>query len=127
MSKGNVLIVDNEENIRDIISRLINLGNYKVFEAGERNAALKIISGENFHMIILTDGEVIKSSSLPKEFFKEEMEKNQLSASLKMDEIEKRHILKVLHQMNGNKAKTAEALGIGLTTLYRKLQKNGVE
>ena len=123
MSKGNVLIVDKEENIRDLLSHLINLENYKVFEAGDDNSALKLISGEDFQVIILTDGEVIKSSSLPKDFFKEEMKKNQLSASLKMDEIEKQHILKVLHQMNDNKAKAAEALGIGLTTLYRKLQK----
>ena len=77
--------------------------------------------------IILMEGDILKSSSLPKEFFKEEMKKNQLSASLKMDEIEKQHILKVLHQTNGNKTKTAEALGIGLTTLYRKLQAYGLE
>ena len=77
--------------------------------------------------IILMEGDILKSSSLPKEFFKEEMKKNLLSASLKMDDIEKHHILKVLHQTNGNKTKTAEALGIGLTTLYRKLQMYGLE
>ena len=33
----------------------------------------------------------------------------------------KRYILAVFEQFDGNKAKTAEALGIGRTTIYRKL------
>jgi DNA-binding NtrC family response regulator len=41
--------------------------------------------------------------------------------------VEKTHILSVLEQTNGNKTKAAEILGIGLTTLYRKLQSYGIE
>ena len=37
-------------------------------------------------------------------------------------EVEKLQILKVLKQTKGNKTKAAEVLGIGITTLYRKLQ-----
>jgi DNA-binding NtrC family response regulator len=44
-----------------------------------------------------------------------------------LDEIEKRHILAILEETGGNKTKTAEILGIGLTTLYRKLQTYGME
>ncbi|RPI71222.1 MAG: sigma-54-dependent Fis family transcriptional regulator, partial [Ignavibacteriales bacterium] len=47
--------------------------------------------------------------------------------SLKLDEIEKHHIISILEKTNGNKTKTAEILGIGLTTLYRKLQVYGLE
>jgi len=35
--------------------------------------------------------------------------------------MEKKHIQKVLKFTKGNKTKTAELLGIGLTTLYRKI------
>lgn len=44
-----------------------------------------------------------------------------------LDEVEKNHILTVLGEAGGNKPKAAEILGIGLTTLYRKLQAYGVE
>lgn len=40
--------------------------------------------------------------------------------------IEKQHIQKVLKFTNGNKTKTAELLGIGLTTLYRKITEYGL-
>jgi transcriptional regulator with PAS, ATPase and Fis domain len=45
----------------------------------------------------------------------------------KLDEVEKLHILKVLEETEGNKTKTAELLGIGLTTLYRKLKEYKIE
>lgn len=41
---------------------------------------------------------------------------------LKLAEIEKLHIRKVLAYTNGNKTRTAELLGIGLATLYRKIE-----
>lgn len=41
--------------------------------------------------------------------------------------IEKIHIQKVLNYTNGNKTKTAELLGIALTTLYRKITEYGLE
>jgi DNA-binding NtrC family response regulator len=41
-------------------------------------------------------------------------------------EFEKRHIAKVLTQMNHNKVSAAEALGIGLSSLYRKLEELGI-
>ncbi len=37
-------------------------------------------------------------------------------------EMEKQHILKVLHYTKQNKTESARLMGIGLTTLYRKLQ-----
>lgn len=40
---------------------------------------------------------------------------------------EKLHIQKVLNYTNGNKTKTAELLGIALTTLYRKITEYGIE
>lgn len=41
--------------------------------------------------------------------------------------MEKNHIQKILQHAKGNKTKTAEILGIGLTTLYRKMEEYGIE
>jgi PAS domain S-box-containing protein len=42
---------------------------------------------------------------------------------LKLEYIEKQHIMKVMEKYNGNVTLTAKALGIGRNTLYRKLNK----
>jgi transcriptional regulator with PAS, ATPase and Fis domain len=41
--------------------------------------------------------------------------------------MEKIHIQKILSLANGNKTKAAELLGIGLTTLYRKIEEYHLE
>jgi DNA-binding NtrC family response regulator len=45
---------------------------------------------------------------------------------LPLAELEKQAILDALHQLNGDKLMTARALGIGKTTLYRKLKEYGI-
>jgi two-component system, NtrC family, response regulator len=68
---------------------------------------------------ILADGPVILPEYLPYDIQKQ----NTLSAdSLTLSSVEKTHIEKVLQHTKGNKTKAAEYLGIGLTTLYRKLE-----
>ena len=42
-------------------------------------------------------------------------------------DLEKKHILSVLKSTNNNKVEAAEVLGIGLTTLYRKLNEYGFQ
>ena len=46
---------------------------------------------------------------------------------LRLDEVEWQHIQRVLDQTSGNKAEAARLLGIGLTTLYRKLDEHGMK
>ena len=41
--------------------------------------------------------------------------------------VEKKHILKVLHEKQGNKTLAAEALGISLKTLYNKLKAYNID
>ncbi len=67
------------------------------------------------------------------------MESNQLAAdnlyieisenpsSLDMYTVEKQHILKVLTYTKGNKSEAARLLGIGIATLYRKLEEYGLK
>ncbi len=47
------------------------------------------------------------------------------SGVLLLREVEKEHILSVLNRCNGNKKEAAAILGIGLKTLYRKLEEYG--
>ncbi|MEJ7660837.1 MAG: helix-turn-helix domain-containing protein [Hymenobacter sp.] len=41
--------------------------------------------------------------------------------------LEARHIQRLMEELSGSKPEVARRLGIGLTTLYRKLQEYGVE
>jgi len=45
----------------------------------------------------------------------------------RLEELERAHILQTLKLCGGNKSKAAEALGIGIATLYRKLDKYQLE
>lgn len=67
---------------------------------------------------IMTDGDTILPEHLPFEIQKQSTG----SSSLTLASVEKDHIQKVLRHTNGNKTKTAVLLGIGLTTLYRKME-----
>lgn len=53
--------------------------------------------------------------------------KGKALSAFELASAEKLHIQKVLNYTNGNKTKTAELLGIALTTLYRKLSEYGLE
>ncbi|MBX9852247.1 MAG: sigma-54 dependent transcriptional regulator [Cytophagaceae bacterium] len=68
--------------------------------------------------VILTDSEILSSSLLPLEV----IHADETSSSLDLSIIEKNHIRKVLQITQGNKTKTAELLGIGIATLYRKIE-----
>lgn len=49
------------------------------------------------------------------------------SDSLALDDLERCHILRVLEHTRGNKAEAARLLGIGIATLYRKLEAYGMK
>lgn len=68
-------------------------------------------------VVILAESHVITANLLPLEFHSEKIE----SDPMRMQTIEKQHIQKVLNHSGGNKTETARLLGIGLTTLYRKM------
>lgn len=78
--------------------------------------------------VILSEGQKLTESQLPKEFFPEKPGILGIpeESTGKLETIEKQHILKILKQTGGNKTRAAELLGIGITTLYRKLQRYGI-
>jgi len=69
-------------------------------------------------LVILSDGEVLSATALPPEFF----EFTPIENDYNLQQIEKQHIQKVLIHTKGNKTETSRLLGIGLTTLYRKIE-----
>ena len=69
-------------------------------------------------VVILADSQVITADLLPYEFFDESPDQDPLN----MQVVEKQHIIKVLNYAKGNKTEAARLLGIGLTTLYRKIE-----
>ena len=75
--------------------------------------------------VILADDDTLTVESLPFEF-QIQNEENQGGNSLALTTMENKHIRKVLAYTGGNKTKSAELLGIGLTTLYRKMEEYGI-
>ena len=70
--------------------------------------------------VILADGVELKSEYLPLDI--QQSFSGSSSSSFDLADVERSHIQKVLLHTKGNKTKAAELLGIGLTTLYRKLE-----
>ena len=75
--------------------------------------------------VILCETETLTSDLIPMEIM--ECENSSVNTATSLAAIEKRHIQKILLQTKGNKTKTAELLGIGLTTLYRKLEEYQID
>lgn len=75
--------------------------------------------------VILSDGLTLTPDSLPFDFLQDEPLPGE--SPLSLNAVEERHIRKVLAYTKGNKTRTAEILGIGLTTLYRKMEEYGIE
>ena len=78
--------------------------------------------------IILCDDK-LTAEDLPQELQNRNSKSSQTKklSAFELASAEKLHIQKVMNYTNGNKTKTAELLGIALTTLYRKLSEYGIE
>ncbi|WP_212000493.1 sigma-54 dependent transcriptional regulator [Chitinophaga sp. HK235] len=72
---------------------------------------------------ILTDTDILDVSSLPFDF---QQGKDDNASSLRLADMERSHIIKVLGQVKGNKTRAAELLDIGLTTLYNKIKEYNI-
>jgi DNA-binding NtrC family response regulator len=76
--------------------------------------------------VILTDSDCLTCDLLPIEILNSESSNADYSIT-SLAAMEKIHIQKILSLANGNKTKAAELLGIGLTTLYRKIEEYHLE
>ena len=81
--------------------------------------------------VILADTRTDGSTELTPDLLPYEMQDGTIptdpSAIVDLATLEQHHIRRVLRHTNGNKAEAARLLGIGLTTLYRKLAEYGLD
>jgi DNA-binding NtrC family response regulator len=79
--------------------------------------------------MILVDGEIIGEEHLPPDMqtSRPETATLRMALGLPMDKVEKEYILASLQRNGGNKARTAELLGISEKTLYNKLNRYAAE
>ena len=76
--------------------------------------------------LIMADGARLSADTLSPEF-RTGAGADATPDSLALDALERHHILNVLEYTKGNKAEAARLLGIGIATLYRKLESYGVK
>ncbi|MBN1181289.1 MAG: sigma-54-dependent Fis family transcriptional regulator [Bacteroidales bacterium] len=76
--------------------------------------------------VILSESDHLTGDLLPYEISSQVGDSNQTEYGT-LYEIEKAHIIKMLAYTQGNKTKAAEKLGIGIPTLYRKLEQYGLK
>ncbi len=130
---------ERKDDIELIIYNLVSNYNYKLgkhISASNKNF-ISVLKGYSFpgnirqlkniieRAIILCTGDELTPEDLPDEIFEVTSTDDIHETSLK--EIEKQHILKIYSENNRNKTLTAEKLGVGSVTLYRKLKEYGVE
>ncbi|HET6923736.1 MAG TPA: sigma-54 dependent transcriptional regulator [Anaeromyxobacteraceae bacterium] len=79
--------------------------------------------------MILVEGDLIGVEQLPPELGPGPPEAANLRVplDLTLDEVERRYLLASLRRLGGNKARTAEALGVSEKTLYNKLNRYAAE
>ena len=77
-------------------------------------------------LIMAPDAEIMLPAHLPPEIFSAPPLDGSSDVGLSLEEIEKRHILKVLAHHNDNRSRAAKNLGISRATLYEKLHKYGL-
>jgi len=73
---------------------------------------------------MMTDGSLIDIGDLPERLRKplsEDLAGNE--SFLSLEELQRRHVLRVLECVGGNKARAAEVLGIGRATIYQLLSR----
>jgi len=75
--------------------------------------------------VILAGSDTLTTDCLPLDFLYD-TDSSETPDSLKLAATEKIHIRKVLAFTRGNKTRAADLLGIGLTTLYRKIEEFGL-
>jgi DNA-binding NtrC family response regulator len=79
------------------------------------------------HAIVLAHGTRIDAQDLPEEVRMRTVHRMSLDTTRPLAEMERDYILAVLEANGGNQKRTAEQLGIGTATLYRRLRSYGLQ
>jgi Nif-specific regulatory protein len=132
---------DRKDDIKVLAEHFLNLNRDKEQFKVLTNRAVDVLNGYIWpgnaqelrnimeRTYVLAEGKYIDEDHLPN-FVKEEnhveVVKEEEFAEMTLAELEKRHIIRSLDFLNGNKTKAARALGITVKTLYNKLHSYGL-
>jgi DNA-binding NtrC family response regulator len=80
-------------------------------------------------LALFSRGRMVEAEDLPEKFLepKPRAEQSLFEGLPKLDEIERRYLVHVLGRVEGNRTRAAEILGIDRRTLYRMLERHGLE
>lgn len=106
--------------------RAISSDFYEALNQHEWKGNIRELKNSIERSVILCDDELLPEY-LPYDLQHHDKLKHKTLSTFELASAEKNHIQKVLNYTNGNKTKTAELLGIALTTLYRKISEYGLE
>lgn len=100
-------------------------------------SSMKEIKKDDFRRQHSSSGEAVSLSKVSEPFPGSLISKNERTnrienislseADLSLESVEKRHIHTVMQLVGGNKTQAAKKLGIGLRTLYRKIEEYGLD
>jgi DNA-binding NtrC family response regulator len=101
----------------------------RAFQAYDWPGNVRELQGYVERMVVMCRNDRITVEDLPPQIGgrTEHVPDSILSGDVPLSDVEKHVILEALRRNEGNRTKTAEALGIGRRTLIRKLQKYGEE
>ena len=77
--------------------------------------------------VALGSGPILQAGDLPSNLQYGALERIQQTDELRLEELERRAIFRALRESSGDKLAAARLLGIGKTTLYRKLKQYGAD
>jgi DNA-binding NtrC family response regulator len=77
---------------------------------------------------MMTDGKFIDTNDLPERFQGRASDDAPVDEALfSLEEVQRRHVMRVLDRVGGNKARAAEILGVGRATIYQLLSRMRLE
>lgn len=132
---------ERKEDIKYLIEHFLNHGrekqNYKIMTTRAIEALTRYPWPGNIQELrsmvertyILSEGKYIDEHDLPdsvREIQEEEKVLDDNFRAISLQELEKKHIIKSLQFLNGNKTQAAKSLGITVKTLYNKLHSYGI-
>ena len=108
--------------------RSLSLGAFRALAAYSWPGNVRELRNCIESLVVMARGTVIELEDIPEHMRAAEgREHVSLSMGMPLREVEKTFILKTLASLGGNKSAAAEKLGIGLKTLYRRLEEYGIQ
>lgn len=101
--------------------KTVDPGYIKILQQNPWKGNIRELKNVIERSVILTDNDILDIDCLPYEIRNTNASEDKSISAFSMAGVEKLHIQKVLNYTQGNKAEAARLLGMGVATLYRKI------